>query len=297
MRLILFPYKMSSGGGRRLAEALGALRVYPDGKYKPREGDVIINYGNGIEPAWWEQASYLNDFKVLNWPYNVANATDKRRAFHEFEAGHVSIPPYTLSVDEAYGWLHEGKIVCERLKVQGHSAEGLIIHTDPEAKLHGRLFTEYVKKKHEYRVHIAFGTIIDITQKKLRTGLPGKADYQIRNHDGGWVYTRKDVNCPARVMMEAERAMNVLGLDFGAVDVGWNEHQQMAYVYEVNTAPGLYNTTLYRYAKAFSEWLGIPLKMEDPGNYGEDMVIENLEDMIPAGVAGDTDEIAKALEV
>ena len=43
------------------------------------------------------------------------------------------------------------------------------------------------------------------------------------------------------------------GLDFGAVDVLWNERQQKAYVCEVNTAPGLEGITLDNYLKEIKE--------------------------------------------
>jgi D-alanine-D-alanine ligase-like ATP-grasp enzyme len=42
-------------------------------------------------------------------------------------------------------------------------------------------------------------------------------------------------------------------LDFGAVDVIWNEKQQRAYVLEVNTAPGLEGQTVDDYARGIKE--------------------------------------------
>jgi glutathione synthase/RimK-type ligase-like ATP-grasp enzyme len=46
-------------------------------------------------------------------------------------------------------------------------------------------------------------------------------------------------------------AVAALGLDFGGVDVIWNERRQMAYVLEVNTACGLEGQTVNDYAEAF----------------------------------------------
>ena len=235
LRVIVYPYSMKSQSAKALANALGAMRVYPDGKYTPREQDVVINYGASTEPDWWYKLMALNEVRILNWPYNVGLATDKRRTFHELSSRGVRTVPYTFDSHEAQGWLQEGKVVCERLKVAGHSADGLHIHTEPGALLTGKLFTEYVKKKAEYRVHVAFGQVIDVTQKKLRNGLKHQPDYRIRNHSGGWVYTRQGVNPPQDVYQEAVAAVVGLDLNFGAVDVGWNEYRQEAYVYEVNT--------------------------------------------------------------
>jgi hypothetical protein len=80
-------------------------------------------------------------------------------------------------------------------------------------------------------------------------------NYQIRNADNGWVYCRGGVNPPRDVLSASRRAVSALGLDFGAVDVGWNQHHESAAVYEVNTAPGLEGTTLDKYYEAIANRL------------------------------------------
>ena len=57
------------------------------------------------------------------------------------------------------------------------------------------------------------------------------------------------------VKEQALKAIQALGLDFGAVDVGYNTRENKAYVYEVNSAPGLQGTTLTAYTNAFKELL------------------------------------------
>ena len=87
--------------------------------------------------------------------------------------------------------------------------------------------------------------------KRKRRETDNEVDYQIRNSANGWVYCRDDIITPhPDIGRAAIRAVNVLGLDFGAVDVGWNEHNQEPSVYEVNTAPGLEGTTLDKYFEA-----------------------------------------------
>ena len=51
----------------------------------------------------------------------------------------------------------------------------------------------------------------------------------------------------------AVNAVKALGLDFGAVDIIYNEKENQYYVLEVNTAPGLEGTTLIKYAERFSK--------------------------------------------
>ena len=43
---------------------------------------------------------------------------------------------------------------------------------------------------------------------------------------------------------------NLLGLDFGAVDIGHRLIDNKLFVFEINTAPGITGTTLDNYAKA-----------------------------------------------
>lgn len=118
------------------------------------------------------------------------------------------------------------------------------------------LYTRYVKKADEYRLHVFDGRVIDIQQKRKRKDIPNEEiDYQIRNTASGWVYCRDDVDCPSSCSDIAIRAVAALGLDFGAVDIGYNRHTETPCVYEVNTAPGLEGTTLTRYQEALERRL------------------------------------------
>jgi len=80
-----------------------------------------------------------------------------------------------------------------------------------------------------------------------------EVDYQVRNHANGWVYCRDNINPDSSVISNSLDAVAALGLDFGAVDVIWNEHHQKAWVLEVNTAPGLEGTTLTKYVSAINK--------------------------------------------
>ena len=77
----------------------------------------------------------------------------------------------------------------------------------------------------------------------------------IRNHSNGYIYARVNVDVPPLLLSSSLSAVNLLGLDFGAVDVGYRERDGKVFVFEVNTAPGLVGTTLDKYANAFKEYL------------------------------------------
>jgi D-alanine-D-alanine ligase-like ATP-grasp enzyme len=57
---------------------------------------------------------------------------------------------------------------------------------------------------------------------------------------------------PAGLRELGVAAVAAVGLDFGAVDIIWNQTQDRCYVLEINTAPGLCNTTCQKYAEAFT---------------------------------------------
>lgn len=125
---------------------------------------------------------------------------------------------------------------------------------NPKSFVKAPLYTKYVPKKDEYRVHVVAGKVIDVQRKALRNGWleehGGDVNYKVRNLANGFVYVRQDVVAPKQVMEEPVKAMEILKLDFGAVDVVYNAKKESAYVLEINTAPGLEGTSVDNYAKA-----------------------------------------------
>jgi D-alanine-D-alanine ligase-like ATP-grasp enzyme len=183
----------------------------------------------------------------------VALARDKVRAFLQFRDEGVACVPWTTDSREAAIWLSKGAPVVVRHSTTGQGGSGIEIVESGAIPLDAPLYTKYVKRKSEFRVHVFRGAIIDVQEKKKRRGV--EVDYRVRNFDNGWVFCREDVHCPGAVGDAAIDAVRVLGLDFGAVDVGWNERKQEAYVFEVNTAPGIEGTTLEKYSNKIKEIL------------------------------------------
>ena len=88
-------------------------------------------------------------------------------------------------------------------------------------------------------------------QKKRRTNTEN-INSHIRNHANGWVFCREDIkiNNKNDLFNQALLACNAANLDFGAVDIIYNQKQKKYYVLEVNTAPGLVGQTIIKYANA-----------------------------------------------
>jgi hypothetical protein len=202
--------------------------------------DKVINWGNSKFPLWPLNYTTFND------PTDVWYSVNKLEAFKCFEQYDVSHPEWTEDIDTAKIWVEDGITVLSRTDLTGFGGKGIYSFLVPAP-----LYVKYKKKKSEFRVHVFNGEVIDVQQKKKRKGFEGR-DNQIRNYANGWVYCRDGIEVPAMVTSEAIKAVNCLGLCFGAADVIWNDKEQRAYVLEVNTAPGLEGTTLENYANAFA---------------------------------------------
>lgn len=103
------------------------------------------------------------------------------------------------------------------------------------------------------------GFVICVQQKRKESEAEQTADQKlIRNRSNGWVFTRNDIDpLPQDALTQAVNAVAALGLDFGAVDLVIGRDDELAYVLEVNTAPGLEGTTVQDYANGFRQHYGL----------------------------------------
>lgn len=248
--IIVFPYKNGSKSVQALKKAGNGVEIKREGsKFVGAARKKVINWGSSELP---ETVAKCN---VLNKPDNVACAGNKLNFFNAMKnAGHeVLCVPYTTSSQTAKGW---GTEVVVRHKLTGHSGEGIELVEKGAELPRAPLYTLYVPKKQEYRVHVVNGKIID-TQRKARKKevADDQVNWKVRNLDGGFIYARdfEPADLPAELYQFALLSVRACGLDFGAVDIIYNDKQKRCYVLEVNTAPGLQGTTLDAYVKAFKE--------------------------------------------
>ena len=242
MTLKVFPYKPASLSAKRLAKRLGVLRVRPT--YDAKRRDVIINWGSSTPPhfRWMEQD--------LNKPHAIALASNKLETFREFRnKSFTDVPDWTTNPAEAQHWLDLGlKTYCRKL-LSSHSGNGIVICNDNDKVIDAPLYTLDTKHKYEYRVHIFKGDILYVQQKKKKLGFTSSTS-GIRNHGNGWVYCTPTDTPSELLLSSCVRAVQLLGLDFGAVDIGHRVRDNRFFVFEINTAPGLEGTTLDKYSKA-----------------------------------------------
>ncbi len=263
-KVFLFRQNSASQGAKLLSRSLDIKMIKPeDSSFKGGSTKTIINWGSGREFPF-----DLRGTTVLNTPDRVAMVTNKRVFFEMCrEHGGVDIPDFTVRNIEALDWLRNGHTVFARTVLQGSGGEGIVdIQTEDQLNQiqEGTLLVKYIKKKKEFRIHVADGKIIDRQQKKKKGSVPLESiNWRIRNHAGGFVFCRDGVEIPNKVTDQAKLALEVSGLCFGAVDVLWNAKHRRAVVLEINTAPGLEGRTILSYQQFFKEKLGLTTELKD----------------------------------
>lgn len=247
----LFTYNQASEGAKALAAALDVPRIKHRGStFVGSRAKTVINWGGSQVPE------YVAACTLLNPPERVAVACDKLQSFQMFRNENVPHPEFTTSLDSAQRWLEGGEAVFARTMLRASSGRGIEIMMPEHRETWGvraPLYTKYVKKRDEFRVHVVRGQVIDVQRKGLREEFQGRdnVNHMVRNLANGFVFVRNDGReAPQCVRDAGIAAVNSLSLDFGAVDVVYNARQDRAYVIEVNCAPGLVGTTITSYATA-----------------------------------------------
>ena len=111
-------------------------------------------------------------------------------------------------------------------------------------------FSPFYDKTEEYRIHIAGGKVLFV-QKKVG----GDTSQPIWNHENGFEFeVQRRRNWNEDMNLEALRAMSLIDLDFGAVDVMASPDEEKPFVIcEINTAPACYAYGAVKYAQYFAE--------------------------------------------
>lgn len=252
-RYRVIPYKAGSASAAALADGLGGLRLRTENsRFRPRQGDVIVNWGS-------QREAHLKDTpaRLLNDPELIVWVSDKLRFFKLMKENVPElIPPFWT--EKSGIWGGDYPVVCRTI-LNGHSGQGIVIANNESELVDAPLYVKYMKKKHEYRVHVGKvegrknpDTIIAVQRKARNKSVPDElVNWHVRNHANGFIFARNESTAPVAVLDAARQAFEFTGLDFGAVDVIYNERDNKAYVLEINTAPGLAGSTVDDYVRYF----------------------------------------------
>lgn len=223
-------------------------------KFVPSD-DLVVNWGCIKMPEKWGLQAPEAWNTLINHPNRVRTSTNRLKSLPIMKEAGVNVPEFTTKYVVASEWLGGGSSVIARKQIRSRSGHGLTF-VEPGGTLPSdcALYVKYKPKRHEYRVHVFDRNVIDVQQKKRRKNFTGTVDPKIRSYDKGWVFCRKGIVVPECVVEQSLRAVEALGLDFGATDVGYNELDNAAMVYEVNTAPGLEGTSIQLYSDAIRKY-------------------------------------------
>jgi len=248
----IYSHNPRSQGARALARALGIQRIRHEGsRFAGAAHKVVINWGAHTLP---EQVTRC---ALINLPQKIMVAGNKLCFFQDLKDTKLT-PTYTTDRELAQSWTNPelaNKTVVSRLLLNASGGKGIVLTAPggevPQAPLH----VLYVPKKDEYRVHIMGHDIIDVQQKRRRHGHEAP-DWKVRNHENGFIYARGDLDPPDCIGLVATEAFAHFEIDFGAVDIIYNEERGRAYALEINTAPGLEGATVKSYADAIKRrWM------------------------------------------
>lgn len=251
MRFGVFPYKMGSNSARALADGLDGVVIRHQGS----------RYQKYSRPGWWTvnwgADNCPSGSRVLNTSVQLSRTRNKL-LFFQLVKDSCRVPDFATNSSDAKQWLRDGGTVVCRRTLTGHSGQGIVMASRSEDVVQAPLFTRYIKKESEWRLHFFQGGDAPFfIQKKVqrKTDTSTEPNYQVRNLAGGWVYAhgREFVSdVPADVLAQGLAAFRRSGMDFGAFDLVYNQKQKQAYVLEVNSACGLEGATVGAYVAAFS---------------------------------------------
>lgn len=257
----ILPYRQGSRSARALAQGLNGRVLKLEGsRWRPRVGDVIINWGVvNYQPENFPRLQNT-PVELLNPPPLVRNVSNKLNFFNMCRENGVDeyVPDFWTNMDEiGPDAFASGGVVC-RTVLAGHSGEGIILANSRDELVPAPLYTKYIKKSEEYRIHLGLerdgGVRIISQQRKARNrDVPDEQiNWQVRNHTNGFIFAREGFEVPPQVIQACKQVFLATGLDFGAVDVVYNARQERAYVLEINTAPGLEGSTVDDYVQFFT---------------------------------------------
>lgn len=173
---------------------------------------------------------------------------DKITQLRAFEDKKVSSPEW-CTYREGVSSFSSTHIVARAL-TRASEGRGITIFEKGSVVPYAPLYTAYIPKKKEFRVHVYNNAVIDVAEKRKNSFYNQERDTRVRNTSNGYVFCRSDLVEPEELRLLAISACQALGRRYGAVDIIWNKKHNKCYVLEVNSRPGMEGTTLTKYADA-----------------------------------------------
>lgn len=227
--ILVRPPTRPSDSARTIRQALGDVARISRIDPIPRQYRTVVNWGN--------PTSVSTRAIVLNKPENINNAINKLTSLRLLQGAGVRIPDFFTSPPQPTA----DRMYFVRRSLTGSGGVGIEVVRRGDSFPAAPLYTAYVKKQQEYRLHVFRDAVIFAQMKMRRSNSEQTNDQKlIRNYDNGWVFCPRPLDgLTEDAKHQAVEAVKSLGLDFGAVDLVIGRDNGQAYVLEINTAPGV----------------------------------------------------------
>ena len=171
----------------------------------------------------------------------LLNSTDKLRSLEILGADSISVPPlfanyrgeeedfFPAIARKRHHWGGREVVMCNnKADIEGIIDEGYVV------------FAKWIESKSEYRVHVCGGKCLFLQKKYYPKANGYEPPILVRSRRNGWLLREQEglTFFREKVIKLGIRAVSVLGLDFGVVDILLGVDGRL-YVLEVNSAPGL----------------------------------------------------------
>ena len=261
--VFIYAYSPASNSAKLLAEKLGAKRIkHTNSKFKGSRNKWVVVWG-ASRISNESVADNVYKCKVFNSPRLASMTSDKIETFKFLSHHRVPSVEFTTNIRTASQWIVEGNKVVIRNLVESHSGRGIEI-VDSVDDLHDApLYTKYFPKKKEFRIHVSGRGLFYVQRKVIRKSYleevgADNVNWQIRNAANGFVFQRYGIDVPDAVKELADELKKSLISEFGrhfivCADVLYNEQMDKAVVCELNSAPGLDDTSAEIYANEIKE--------------------------------------------
>ncbi|KKM76035.1 hypothetical protein LCGC14_1384150, partial [marine sediment metagenome] len=201
------------------------------------------------------------DRSTMSATFNITNEKLKPKFDDMVKEAGINVPKiFILNKKTKYRCFDENifPLMARKLK---HARGSDIIFLKTKSSMEKRwdriknrdFLIKYIPKKYEYRIHVLGDKVVNVCKKIHSPKAVEEGDYihpHVWSKDRGWTLQTIEEEGLIEIKVLAINAIEVLGYDFGAVDLIQGKDEKY-YILEVNSAPRLNKTRRKIYVKFF----------------------------------------------
>jgi len=184
---------------------------------------------------------------------HYGQGVDKLTQYQYFKDKGLPHPPWSIKKEEALAWQQEGHTILARQTIKGQTGSGIVVVTPEDVLPDAKVYTQYVKKKREFRVNIFKDVVVNLREKLKQK--QGTSSF-IRNKANGYTTTHCKPMSPeleTSLKALAMEAREISPSDFVGVDLIYNEFYNKLYILEVNGGPSIEGSSVQDFIKAMGK--------------------------------------------